>query len=1217
MEHFRSAIKGRRLERLTENETISSFTSWKQNLEFQLMSCADFAPFLAKNFKWATKKTDHRGLTDDGVDVPEQNRKLGIQKGAVLDQMIRLIASYCPEHIQAEIERKCTSLDWIWQRIRRHYGFSQSEVHFLKLSSIKLGKDERYETYFQRIMSHLYDNLLSAGSTLKFDGEDVKENEEMSPTVERLAVFLWLHFIDARLPDYVSRVYAKDLQSYSIRDLQPQISMNMKSIIEELDTQDNIRVQFSAGRSNWSKSSKKSGRQPFSNKFNKRQKTCAYCKAINRSPFTGHDVKSCWVIPKEDKAELIKAFSVISLDSDDSDEEISNSSQDCNDSNVHFVDDTADTACAGISRVECMASPHFFCHIGRRSCKVTVDTGAMSNLISFQLAKSCNLKIQRSHQQARQLDGTPLKVCGEITTNLYYGSVKLKLNALVIEIMDSDVLAGISFCKSNALDISFTKDEIYFQGKTVKYGSKHQGSSSSIRMAMSHILRNPCSTVLYPGEFVEIDCSSLLTDSDEVAVEPRFDSPAHGDWPEPSILRVVDGTVRLANNLDQPLKLSKNQQVGNARLLISEEMMPNQTPTSPNVSKFPDVHHAAPFSAKVCIDSGNQLSQEFIDKFKCLNMKYDKVFDPDYTGYNDFSGPIRAKVNLASAPPPPQKGRLPFYDQKNLVLLQQHADALEDKGVLVTPESVGMSVIHVSPSFLVNKPNGKKRFVTAFNSLAKYCRPPPSRVYNCRDVLQRIGSSRFIIKTDLTASFFQIKIHPDSMPYLGTMTPFKGIRLYARAAMGMPGSTEYLEELMSRVLGHLQQNGNVAKIHDDLYAFADSVDELYHVWEEVLLVLSDNNLSLSAEKTEIVPESTTLLGWTWNKGNITASAHKISPLAATIEPSTCTAMRSFLGAYKAIARCIPRCSSYLSPLEDSIKGLKGGDHIKWTPALSAAFSDAKEVLKDPKCLTLPSPDDSLCITVDASPLNRGLGATLFVNRNGNQKIAEFFSFKLKEHQCKWLPCELEALAISSAADHFSPFIRECKSPSQILTDSKPCVQAWNKLQKGLFSASARVSTFLSTLASLNVVLCHIKGSDNIISDFESRNPMTCNDSNCQICKFVQDSVDSVVAAVSISDVLEGKLRMPFLNPSSWRSAQQSDLVCRTAFNHLLNGTRPSKKTNKDSREVKAILRTASVNRNKTLLIVRKQDPYVGSRELIYILSKRNFTWFNTCHSSHV
>ena len=94
-------------------------------------------------------------------------------------------------------------------------------------------------------------------------------------------------------------------------------------------------------------------------------------------------------------------------------------------------------------------------------------------------------------------------------------------------------------------------------------------------------------------------------------------------------------------------------------------------------------------------------------------------------------------------------------------------------------------------------------------------------------------------------------------------------------------------------------------------------------------------------------------------------------------------------------------------------------------------------------------------------------------------------------------------------------------------------------------------------------------------------------------------MNSVVRSVSIDDVLNGKLRMPFLSSSSWRSAQQSDSVCRTSFNHLLNGTRPSKKTNKDSREVKSILRIASVNKNKTLLVVRRQDPYVGCRELIY------------------
>ena len=262
---------------------------------------------------------------------------------------------------------------------------------------------------------------------------------------------------------------------------------------------------------------------------------------------------------------------------------------------------------------------------------------------------------------------------------------------------------------------------------------------------------------------------------------------------------------------------------------------------------------------------------------------------------------------------------------------------------------------------------------------------------------------------------------------------------------------------------------------------------------------------------------------------------------------------------RAIARCIPRCASLLSPLEDSIKGLKGNDRIKWNSELSRAFDNAKAILSDPKSLILPSSSDRITITVDASPLNKGLGATMFVTRKGQQKVAEFFSFKLKDHQCKWLPCELEALAISTAASHFAPYIREAENTTQILTDSKPCVQAWNKLQRGQFSASARVSTFLSTLASLDIVLCHIKGSDNSISDFSSRHPVTCVDNSCQVCKFVSESVGFVVASVSVGEVLEGKMRMPFLCPTSWRSAQQSDQVCRTAFNHLLNGTRPQKK----------------------------------------------------------
>ena len=102
---------------------------------------------------------------------------------------------------------------------------------------------------------------------------------------------------------------------------------------------------------------------------------------------------------------------------------------------------------------------------------------------------------------------------------------------------------------------------------------------------------------------------------------------------------------------------------------------------------------------------------------------------------------------------------------------------------------------------------------------------------------------------------------------------------------------------------------------------------------------------------------------------------------------------------------------------------------------------------------------------------------------------------------KWYPCELEALAIASAVNNFSTYARESIHPLQVLTDSKPCVQAFDKLCKGHFSASARVSTFLSTLSSYNVSVHHTLGKDNPLSDFNSRNPVPCCDQLCQICKF--------------------------------------------------------------------------------------------------------------------
>ena len=149
--------------------------------------------------------------------------------------------------------------------------------------------------------------------------------------------------------------------------------------------------------------------------------------------------------------------------------------------------------------------------------------------------------------------------------------------------------------------------------------------------------------------------------------------------------------------------------------------------------------------------------------------------------------------------------------------------------------------------------------------------------------LCHIAQWKHIIATELTSAFYQIPLSRDSMKYCRVATPFRGVRV---SAMGMPGSETVLEELMCHVLGHLLEEGVVAKIMDDLYCGGNSPQELLQNWTKVLQALHKCDLNLSALKTVINPQSTTLLGWVWNSGTLRASPHRIATLASCPEPDT-------------------------------------------------------------------------------------------------------------------------------------------------------------------------------------------------------------------------------------------------------------------------------------------------------------------------------------------
>ena len=100
--------------------------------------------------------------------------------------------------------------------------------------------------------------------------------------------------------------------------------------------------------------------------------------------------------------------------------------------------------------------------------------------------------------------------------------------------------------------------------------------------------------------------------------------------------------------------------------------------------------------------------------------------------------------------------------------------------------------------------------------------------------------------------------------------------MYTRSVMGMPESETVLEELMSRVLGDLIQEGCIAKLTDDLNCGAETPEALLDIWRLLLEALDRCNLKLSAFKTVIYLHSTSILGWIWTEGKLSASPHRIS-----------------------------------------------------------------------------------------------------------------------------------------------------------------------------------------------------------------------------------------------------------------------------------------------------------------------------------------------------
>ena len=226
--------------------------------------------------------------------------------------VIGQITNYCPIISRSTLVKNSTSLEFIWQTIRQHFGFQDTGAQFIDFSNIHLAADERSEDLYQRLSAFVEDSLLRANG-LTHHGEQVSEDEELSPTLENFIVLTWLRLIHSSLPRLVKQRYGTELRSRTLALIKAEISQALSSLLEEICTSGGARILHAAVADDFCRphlasrsDSKFHTRQP------RQDKVCPLCKQAGHSN-TNHFLSQCTFLPDNDRRFMVKERQIIGI----------------------------------------------------------------------------------------------------------------------------------------------------------------------------------------------------------------------------------------------------------------------------------------------------------------------------------------------------------------------------------------------------------------------------------------------------------------------------------------------------------------------------------------------------------------------------------------------------------------------------------------------------------------------------------------------------------------------------------------------------------------------------------------------------------------------------------------------------------------------------------------------------------------------------------------
>ena len=826
-------------------------------------------------------------------------------------------------------------------------------------------------------------------------------------------------------------------------------------------------------------------------------------------------------------------------------------------------------------------------------CRPIIDEGSEVNCISEEFALATNTKQVKTSCSTSSADSSRMKVVGQTKSNILISILHNKPivwnlgKCVIIRNLSVQILVGEPGKYDNGIITLPHLKKI--QTKDMD-GNSIYLDYSTLEEKRRYICKVTYDRMLLPNDSFSYKLPPHLDKEISVAISPLKDKDQR--WLSPEILQVNEGCVSITNKSCMPILLTKN--VGFADIVrvvdvsseehkLKVQKILKQSQEKMHLQQPKNLQTSRSYVEDVQIDPDKQLSTDWRMKFRNLCMEYSDIINPSPGRYNGFYGEIDNSIDFLTTPPPSVKARLPHYSTDKLKIMAKLMDDLENMGVLSKPEDVGVSPSFVVPSLLMPKPEkGEWRLVSDFTPLNIHIRKYQNVSPTIQEAKKLLAKYRYNIECDLSHYFFQGGMKKEDIQYLATPHPYKGLRVYCVEPQGLRNASEHAYERLARIFGDLCMEERMTRMADGLFILADTVADLYGNFSTVLQRAKNAGLTFKPKKIIIAPRETVLFGWKKVDDGWSPTNHTISPLLKAHEPSTVKQLRSFLGSIKQLTECIKDYAAILSPLEQAVAGKSSSEKLCWTEELSKHFQNAKDSLEKIETVHVPKPSDKLEIYTDYSQSSKAIGGRLLITRTDDtgscrKLLGGHFSCMLNSHQKNWLPCEGEALGVKLVARHFSPLIMENDNITTIYTGNLPTVHAWRRLKTGAFSTSARVASFLTGVSALRVEIVHKPGEKMTVSDYNSRHPNSCSDHQCKVCQFAFDlqkignEAIPMVCSISVADIENGTIKMPFTQRAAWAKVQSEDAVHKMLYKLIeTSGTPERKKTTGDYTKVKRL-----------------------------------------------